>query len=81
MNTTRDSKGRYPNSRRRRPGPLLKGRRYVVTTVGDSPDDLVETVSRTHAAALAMVQIDLGTSGHPLENGLTEEHGNQQKES
>ena len=58
MNTTRDSKGRSPNSRRRRAGPPTKGHRYVVTTADVVPDDLIELISRAHAAALAMTHLD-----------------------
>ena len=80
MNTTRDSKGRSPNSRRRRPGPPTKGRRYVVTTVGGVPDDLVEIVSGAHAEALAMTHLDPGTSGRAAENAPKKEASDEEQE-
>ena len=81
MNTARDTKDRSINSRRRPPGPPTKGHRYVVTTVGGVPDDLVGIVSRAHAEALAMAHLRPTPPGRALEHGPKEKRGDEEEES
>ena len=81
MKTTRDPHKRPGPSRRAHRKPPIKGHRYVVTTVDVVPDDLIEIVSRAHAAALAMTHLDPGTSGRAPENAPKEDASDEEEES
>ena len=82
MSITRDTKGRFLNSRRRRHVPTARSRRYVVTTVGSVPDDVVAIVSRAHAEALAMASLGpIGTPGRGSERGPETDHSDEEQES
>ena len=54
----------------------------MVTTVGGVPDDVVATVSRAHAEALAMDSLGrIGSPGRGSERGPEEDHSDEGQQS